>query len=429
MPRRARAGRGSAPSSGANAEVVAYGIHPVRVLLQRAPQRVRCVWLSSSREAASRLQELRALASHAGIVTNDATTSAAGLAGRGGAAPGRTSWSSRRSADDPETQLEQALESLDGAAPLLLVLDGVTDPHNLGACLRSADAAGVAAVLVPRDRAAGITPVVRKVAAGAAETVPLVQVVNLARTLRELRERGVWLVGTSDDAPRTLYDLDLTGPTAFVLGSEGEGMRRLTRESCDELVSIPMAGAVESLNVSVATGVALFEAVRQRRAASQPGRSGGPGRQVEVGRLAGVFLFRVRAQQQLDACPQAAFVQPDLQAARLQPQQLQRGIVLAALVPGGDERVPQPVDHVAVVDRDQGAVEGREQVMSSSPRNARRRDRQRQAATSHWTQKQPRPSVPTCAVADAVQSQHTSAAGPSWRSRSDANSCLMRGPI
>ena len=129
-----------------------------------------------------------------------------------------------------------------------------------------ADSPEVAAVIVPRDRAAGLSPVVRKVAAGAAETVPLIAVVNLARTLRELKERGLWLVGTADDAPRTLYDVDLTGPTVLVLGSEGEGMRRLTREACDELVSIPMAGAVESLNVSVATGVALFEAVRQRRA-------------------------------------------------------------------------------------------------------------------------------------------------------------------
>jgi 23S rRNA (guanosine2251-2'-O)-methyltransferase len=167
---------------------------------------------------------------------------------------------------DPETQLEEALEAHADSPPLLLVLDGVTDPHNLGACLRSADAAGVAAVIVPRDRAAGMSPVVRKVAAGAAETVPLVAVVNLARTLRELKEREFWLVGTSDEATRTLYDADFTGPTVLVLGSEGEGMRRLTREACDDLVSIPMAGAVESLNVSVATGVALFEAVRQRRA-------------------------------------------------------------------------------------------------------------------------------------------------------------------
>jgi 23S rRNA (guanosine2251-2'-O)-methyltransferase len=168
-------------------------------------------------------------------------------------------------ASDPETQLEEALESAAGA-PLLLVLDGVQDPHNLGACLRSADAAGVAAVIVPRDRAAGMTPVVRKVAAGAAETVPLVAVVNLARTLRQLKERGIWLVGTDDTADKGLYEADLKGPLALVMGSEGEGLRRLTRECCDLLVSIPMAGAVESLNVSVATGVALFEAVRQRSA-------------------------------------------------------------------------------------------------------------------------------------------------------------------
>jgi 23S rRNA (guanosine2251-2'-O)-methyltransferase len=168
-------------------------------------------------------------------------------------------------AGDPETQLEEALEAAAGP-PLLLVLDGVQDPHNLGACLRSADAAGVAALIVPRDRAAGLTPVVRKVAAGAAETVPLVAVVNLARTLRSLKERGVWLVGTDDAADRTLYQADFAGPVAVVMGSEGEGLRRLTRDCCDQLVSIPMAGAVESLNVSVATGVVLFEAVRQRSA-------------------------------------------------------------------------------------------------------------------------------------------------------------------
>ena len=166
-------------------------------------------------------------------------------------------------AGDPETQLEEALESAVGP-PLLLVLDGVQDPHNLGACLRSADAAGACAVIVPRDRAAGLTPVVRKVAAGAAETVPLVSVVNLARTLRDLKDRGIWLVGTDDTASSALFEADLAGPLALVMGSEGEGMRRLTRECCDQLVSIPMAGAVESLNVSVAAGVALFEAVRQR---------------------------------------------------------------------------------------------------------------------------------------------------------------------
>jgi 23S rRNA (guanosine2251-2'-O)-methyltransferase len=243
---------------------VAYGIHAVRVLLQRSPQRVRQLWLSNARDAAARLQELRALAAAADIASVEVEPAQLDRLADGERHQGVVAGLVPR-AGDPETQLEEALESLGDAPPLLLVLDGVTDPHNLGACLRSADAAGVAAVIVPRDRAAGLTPVVRKVAAGAAETVPLVQVVNLARTLRQLQERGVWLVGTSDDAPRTLYEVDCTGPLALVLGSEGEGMRRLTREACDELVAIPMQGAVESLNVSVAAGVALFEVVRQRK--------------------------------------------------------------------------------------------------------------------------------------------------------------------
>ena len=148
--------------------------------------------------------------------------------------------------------------------PLLLVLDGVQDPHNLGACLRTADAAGVSAVIVPRDRAAGLTPTVRKVASGAAETMPLIQVVNLARTLRWLKERDVWIVGADDQAPKSLFEAPLSGALALVLGAEGPGLRRLTREHCDLLVAIPMAGAVESLNVSVAAGVLLFEAARQR---------------------------------------------------------------------------------------------------------------------------------------------------------------------
>jgi 23S rRNA (guanosine2251-2'-O)-methyltransferase len=147
----------------------------------------------------------------------------------------------------------------------LLVLDGVQDPHNLGACLRSADAAGVDAVIVPKDKAAGLTPVVRKVACGAAENVPFFQVTNLARTLRDLQERGIWLIGAAGEAESSLYQADLRGPLALVMGAEEQGMRRLTREHCDVLVNIPMAGSVESLNVSVATGICLFEAVRQRR--------------------------------------------------------------------------------------------------------------------------------------------------------------------
>ena len=164
-----------------------------------------------------------------------------------------------------EAGLLALLDELD-EPPLLLVLDGVTDPHNLGACLRTAEAAGVHAVIVPRDRAAGLTPAARKASAGASEVLPLVQVTNLARTLRALKDRGVWLYATSDRADSSLYEQDFSGPVALVMGSEGEGVRRLTAETCDFLLSIPMAGAIESLNVSVATGVCLFEIRRQRGA-------------------------------------------------------------------------------------------------------------------------------------------------------------------
>jgi tRNA G18 (ribose-2'-O)-methylase SpoU len=149
--------------------------------------------------------------------------------------------------------------------PLILVLDGVQDPHNLGACLRSADAFGVHAVIAPKDRAVGITATVEKVACGAAETVPYLMVTNLARSLNEMKERGIRIIGTSDDAEHTLWDVDFTGPVAIVLGSEGPGMRQLTRKTCDQLISIPMAGAVESLNVSVAAAICLYEARRQRK--------------------------------------------------------------------------------------------------------------------------------------------------------------------
>ena len=241
---------------------VAFGIHAVRVMLSCSPRRVRRVLVMSGREA-GRLAELKDLAQRAGVPVASADEALLDRLADGGRHQGVVAEIAPR-AGDPETLLEEALEAARGP-PLLLVLDGVQDPHNLGACLRSADAAGVAAVIAPRDRAAGLTPVARKVAAGAAETVPFVAVVNLARTLRELKQRGLWLVGTDDSADKTLYEADLTGPLVIVMGSEGEGMRRLTRECCDQLVSIPMAGAVESLNVSVATGVALFEAVRQRQ--------------------------------------------------------------------------------------------------------------------------------------------------------------------
>ena len=162
-----------------------------------------------------------------------------------------------------ESELPKLAEAA-GNSALFLVLDGVTDPHNLGACLRSAEAAGVAAVIVPKDRAVGITPTVRRASAGAADRVPLVAATNLARTLKTLKDAGVWLVGLVGDVDQSLYAVDFKGPMAIVLGSEGEGMRRLTREACDFLAKIPMRGGVESLNVSVATGIALFEALRQR---------------------------------------------------------------------------------------------------------------------------------------------------------------------
>lgn len=159
--------------------------------------------------------------------------------------------------------LDDLLDGIEGP-PLLLVLDGVTDPHNLGACLRVADGAGAHAVIAPKDHAVGINATVAKVASGAAETIPYFMVTNLARTLGELKERNIWCVGLSDDAPGTLYQADLKAPVALVMGAEGPGMRQLTRKTCDQLVSIPMRGAVESLNVSVASGICLYEAVRQR---------------------------------------------------------------------------------------------------------------------------------------------------------------------
>jgi 23S rRNA (guanosine2251-2'-O)-methyltransferase len=162
--------------------------------------------------------------------------------------------------------LDDTLDELDsvGGNPLLLVLDGITDPHNLGACLRVADGAGAHAVIAPKDHAVGVNATVSKVASGAAETVPYFMVTNLARTLNELKDRNIRVIGTSDTATKSIYDIDLSGPVALVLGAEGAGMRQLTGKTCDELVSIPMRGAVESLNVSVASGVCLYEALRQR---------------------------------------------------------------------------------------------------------------------------------------------------------------------
>jgi len=239
-----------------------YGMHAVRVMLERHPERVHSVRIAEQRddprvraidELARRHQrpvqrvEVRALQQLLGDVAHQ------GVAADITPLP---PWS--------EDALLAALQS--ASAPLLLALDGVQDPHNLGACLRSADACGALAVIVPRDRAAQLTPTVRKVAVGAAETTPVVAVTNLVRTLKLLKQAGLWVVGADAAGEKSAYQADLTGPVVLVLGAEGTGLRRLTRQNCDFLVRLPQLGAVESLNVSVAAGMLLYEAVRQRQA-------------------------------------------------------------------------------------------------------------------------------------------------------------------
>lgn len=238
---------------------VLYGFHAVGVRLKIAPQSIVEIHFEVTRRDARMRQFIdKARDSGMRMVESDGERLAklAGGHGHQGVVALVTPIPQNNSLDD-------LLDTIEGP-PLLLVLDGVTDPHNLGACLRVADGAGAHAVIAPKDHAAGINATVAKVASGAAETMPYFMVTNLARTLGELKERSIWIVGTSGDAPRTIYQTDLKGPTALVLGAEGPGMRQLTRKTCDELVSIPMHGAVESLNVSVASGVCLYEALRQR---------------------------------------------------------------------------------------------------------------------------------------------------------------------
>ncbi|WP_339478373.1 23S rRNA (guanosine(2251)-2'-O)-methyltransferase RlmB [Pseudomonas sp. RL_5y_Pfl2_73] len=237
-----------------------YGVHAVEALLRHHPKRVKQVWLAEGRSE-PRVQALVELATQNKVAIGQAERREMDVWVEGvhqgvvaDVSPSQV-WG--------EAMLDELLDRSEGA-PLLLVLDGVTDPHNLGACLRSADAAGALAVIVPKDKSATLTPVVRKVACGAAEVIPLVAVTNLARTLEKLQQRGLWVVGTAGEAEVSIYNQDLTGPTILIMGAEGKGMRRLTREHCDYLVKLPMAGSVSSLNVSVATGVCLFEAQRQR---------------------------------------------------------------------------------------------------------------------------------------------------------------------
>jgi 23S rRNA (guanosine2251-2'-O)-methyltransferase len=238
-----------------------YGLHAVQALLKSAPQRAQELMVLRGREdqrVQKILQQARSLDIPVRLQTRaeldamcDGNHQGVVLLAR----PGKL---------HDESHLWDLLRDL-AAAPFLLILDGVTDPHNLGACLRSADAAGVQAVIVPKDNSAGMNETVRKVACGAAETVPLIPVTNLARTMRELQQQGIWIVGMAGEASVPLFEAPLSGPLALVMGAEGSGMRRLTREHCDHLAFIPMAGSVSSLNVSVATGIGLFEAVRQRR--------------------------------------------------------------------------------------------------------------------------------------------------------------------
>jgi 23S rRNA (guanosine2251-2'-O)-methyltransferase len=236
-----------------------FGFHAVTACLRARPESVRAVYVDASRDDA-RSRELVARASSAGVPVHAVEASRLrALAGNDrhqgvvaivDAAPSRGT-------------LDEALDHLD-EPPLLLVLDGVTDPHNLGACIRSAAAFGAHAVIVPKDRAVGANATVSKAASGAAETIPLFSVTNLARCLRELKERGVWVLAADASGGENLFDADLSGPIAWVLGAEGTGLRRLTRDSCDRIVRIPMSGAVESLNVAVAAGVCLFATRRQR---------------------------------------------------------------------------------------------------------------------------------------------------------------------
>lgn len=242
---------------------IIFGINPITQMLQANPQKIKEIFVSSNKDD-RRIQAILHMAQqhdisvqrvepkkldrlsndehHQGVLAKITATSMWG-----------------------ESDLLEEIRAKHGKKELLfLILDGVQDPHNLGACLRTADAAGVTAVIVPRDNAVSITPVVRKVASGAADTVPVVGVTNLSRVMREMQQLGVWIVGTDSECDQTIYDVDLKGSIAIVLGAEGEGMRQLTKKHCDFLVKLPMLGEVESLNVSVATGVCLYEAVRQR---------------------------------------------------------------------------------------------------------------------------------------------------------------------
>ena len=243
----------------------AYGYHAVESLIRREPRRVAALRVQADRQD-KRMQALCELSRNQGVSVLSCSKSELDelVSGRHQGVVAVLDQAAEAEAEGlmSEADLSEHLSQV--TVPLILILDGVTDPHNLGACLRSADAAGVTAVIFPKDKSADVNDVARKVASGAAETVPWVRVTNLARTIESLKQAGVWVIGTDGDAEGSLYEQDLSVPCAVVLGSEGMGMRRLTRDLCDFVVKLPMAGSVSSLNVSVAAGVCLFEAVRQR---------------------------------------------------------------------------------------------------------------------------------------------------------------------
>ena len=241
-----------------------YGIHAVKALLEQAPERFIEAWVLKGRDD-DRLQPLLATLQQYGVSIQYVQRKTLDDKAEGAIHQGIIAKVKEGRKYD-ESDLDKILEK--EQTPFFLVLDGVTDPHNLGACLRTAESCGVHGVIAPRDKSAALTPVARKTASGAAEVLPFFQVTNLARTLKQLADDGIWCVGTAlTDEAKPIYDIDLKGPLAIVMGAEGSGMRRLTREHCDALAYIPMQGTVQSLNVSVATGVALYEAFRQRRPA------------------------------------------------------------------------------------------------------------------------------------------------------------------
>nr|WP_277608614.1 23S rRNA (guanosine(2251)-2'-O)-methyltransferase RlmB [Microbulbifer elongatus] len=243
-----------------------YGLHAVQALLKSSPQQVQELLLLRGRRDQKLQKIIRQAEQNALTIRYVDRKALDEKVGDDGSHQGAVAICVGDTRIYDEQFLKSLLKQLDGKgeAPFLLILDGVTDPHNLGACLRSAEAAGVHAVIAPKDKAAGLTPTARKVACGAAEVLPFITVTNLARTLQMLQQAGVWIFGAAGEAEQELYQSSLTGPLALVMGAEGPGLRRLTRENCDHLIKIPMAGEVSSLNVSVATGVCLFEAVRQR---------------------------------------------------------------------------------------------------------------------------------------------------------------------